>query len=243
MAVQLSKVYKKHYDSLVNKNNASLPEKYIPFLLEYASNKTKSGRGYYQFEDILAICMASAVKAAKTYNAELGDFSTYVKPFIRGAIVDHYRDGSKRNADVKRKILGFITAYEKQNGRFPTEAIILKELEISKVALDTAVTDLSRRIVNIDDVVPHVDSLENNITFDSVKSIFNRFDAPICDIFRLKFIDEESDIQIAAILNIQPKYVTTLYNNNIDKLRELLIENNITLESYYESVAMHQYDI
>lgn len=103
MALQLSKVYKMHYDKIKDKSDVSLVEKYIPFLLDYASYKTKAGRGYYQFEEVLSICMAAAVKATKTYKAHLGDFSTYVKPFINGAIVDYYRNSSKRSADVKRK--------------------------------------------------------------------------------------------------------------------------------------------
>lgn len=238
MAIQMSKVYRQHYDKLVDKTQASVPEQYIPFLLDYAAYKTKSGRGYYQYEEILSIVMSAAVKASRTFKAGLGDFSTYVKPFINGAIVDYYRDSSKRTADTKRKILAFISAHHRDTGKFPTEYTIMQELRISKTAFNMALESVTRQMTEVDEVACVQHTTESNIIFDSVKRIFEMFDPKVAEIFSLKFFDEESDNQIALLLNIPIKQVQSIIAQNIDELRERLEDNHITLESYYESLAV-----
>lgn len=237
MAIQMSKVYRQHYDSIVEKGKASLPERYIPFLLDYAAYKTKSGRGYYQYEEILSIVMSAAVKAAKTFKEGLGDFSTYVKPFINGAIVDHYREGSKRNADIKRKILAFVSVYQYDHGKFPTEHIIMKELRLSQAAFDMALETMTRQITEVDEIICTEFTTESNIIFDSVKRIFSLFKPIEEKILTMKFIEEETDIHIASMLGLQPKQVQNTLIELLPKVRKLMEDNHITLESYYESMA------
>lgn len=133
--------------------------------------------------------------------------------------------------------------YEKEHKHFPTENTIVKELRLSKATFDVAVSDISAKFIDIDHVSISVDPNSSSIIFDSIRTILSSFDPVVADIFELKLFDGESDQQVAAILCIPTKQVVQLFNQNIGRLRQLLEDNHITLDSYYESLAKNQQDI
>ena len=193
------------------------------------------GRGT-EFDDLYQIGCVGLVKAVKNYSMEYNvRFSTYAVPMIMGEIKRFLRDDGAIKVSRALKETAFRAmhakeAFKDKHGREATIRELADELNISSedliFALDASKAPISlfekaydyenSKMLLIDKVVAQDDMVDKIV----LRDLLNRLEVKERQIIMLRYFQDKTQTEIAAIMGISQVQVSRLENRILEKLRK-----------------------
>ena len=191
-------------------------------------------------EDLIQIGMIALVEAAKGYEDRGHAFSTYATLRIRGAMIDHLRRHANmcRSAMVKRRELARAReAFEKREGREPTEAEMAQAMGLSPSefriladdaqshhheSIDEAYSDQSLWFADVEERAD--EALERESLKTAIAKRIGTLPEREAMILQLYFVEEMNLEEIGQTLGIGAARVCQIKKSALDKMRTALAD-------------------
>ena len=209
---------------------------YAPLVNHLASRFAHRGE---PLDDLTQVANLALLKAAERFDAEAGTrFSTYAIPTIIGEIKRHFRDSGwalrvpRQVQERALRLRSLMSTLAQDLGRSPTVAELAERTDLSLdevlEALDAGAT---YRVETLDapesdsgdvrQLVPAVEELHFELVegWAQVAPLLRRLPKREQTLLYLRFVEEQSQRQIAQTLGISQMHVSRLLRRTLDTLR------------------------
>lgn len=190
-----------------------------------------------EYDDLYQIACIGFVKAINNFDESFDvKFSTYTVPMIVGEIKRYIRDNGALKVSRSIKILSlkinkYIEEFQKSNNETPQIKQIAEYFECSEddvvLALDSSRMPLSiyekfeddEEGQELIDKIASYSSEENLVDKIHVRNIIGEFNERDKKIIYLRFFRDETQSEVAKILNVSQVQVSRLENKILEKIR------------------------
>lgn len=97
-------------------------------------------RGYHDYEDLLSVAFVAAVEAEKRFNPDKGEFSSYIRPRVEGALLKYASNLTVAQHRLLRSVYKFIEEFYEKHAMYPTQETIIKALGTTRDKLHAILT-------------------------------------------------------------------------------------------------------
>lgn len=201
---------------------------------------------YIDTEDLISYGVIGLIDAIDKFDIEKNvKFETYASLRIRGAILDEIRklDWIPRTLRKKQKDLDKAYIHlESQLGRPPTDAEVVKYLNISQDEFYALMNDINiAALVSIDEYPNQIETIKDinaeqpyncveiNEQKELLKEAINRLPEREKQVILLYYYEELTLKEISSVLEVSESRISQLHTKGVSRLRMNLSKYNITL--------------
>jgi RNA polymerase sigma-B factor len=214
----------------------------------------KFGNRGESLEDLIQVGCLGLIKAIERFDPDRGtEFTTYATPTIVGEIKRHFRDKGWA-IKVPRRLQEFNASVAKTTeeltsrlGRVPTADEIAKKLEVSpEDVLEAQELGQSYNLLSIDSELDGDDTRKNSSLLDylgrddfeleqvedrlALHRAFSCLPARERLLMYLRFFENQSQSEVARVLNISQMHVSRLQARSLETMRNALNQQRATPE-------------
>lgn len=201
---------------------------------------------YIDTEDLISYGVIGLIDAIDKFDIEKNvKFETYASLRIRGAILDEIRklDWIPRTLRKKQKDLDKAYIHlESQLGRPPTDAEVVKYLNISQDEYYTLMNDINiAALVSIDEYPNQIETIKDtnaeqpyncveiNEQKELLKEAIDKLPEREKQVILLYYYEELTLKEISSVLEVSESRISQLHTKGVSRLRMNLSKYNITL--------------
>lgn len=227
---------KREYNKIKDKPAGEVPYSlaYIPWILSTTADVYRKHHKHYDFNELLSVAFTAAVEAEKNFDPTRETmFTTYAKYHVEPALNDYVSNMSKNQLTLLKKVQAFVEQYNKTNGYYPCEDIILKELKISKESF--RLLDNNTEQVGIEDeevIIGHDLSPEQILLLTDYFNAMEFIDIDYKGILKMRIIEELPFTLIGKKLKVSKEKAQSLYDEAIIELQKELEHRGMTKEDF-----------